>query len=380
MLFDALSFFYGNILPSAAKGLSRSVLLEENGYFFTADWNYEDFMLLGIIVLNIVLLGYFAPHALTDMDTKWSLGFFLGYTVLLTYIWFRMLKSKARRDPDIRSAWDLMFMKLKRNKAAMVGMWVVLGLSYVAMLAPFIVPMDPLAMDWGALSQPPGGIHWLGTDELGRDTLSRAIYGIRIALGIGLLAVVLNTAIGTSLGLLAGYYGGRTDNVIMRSLEFWNSIPFILMAIALMAALGTGIFNLVLVVSLTGILEFARIIRGDSMLLKGADYVNAARVMGIPDGQILARHVLPNCLAPTIVMATLRIGETILTIAGLSFLGLGIQPPSPSLGSMLATGQQYLHENITMSLVPGTMILLIVLAFNLFGDGLRDALDSKITN
>ena len=235
-------------------------------------------------------------------------------------------------------------------------------------------------MDWGALSQLPNSVHWLGTDELGRDTLARSIYGIRIALGIGLLAVVLNTAIGTTLGLLAGYYGGRTDNVIMRSLEFWNSIPFILMAIALMAALGTGLFNLVLVVSLTGILEFARIIRGDSMLLKSADYVNAARVMGIPDSQILVRHVLPNCLAPTIVMATLRIGETILTIAGLSFLGLGIQPPSPSLGSMLATGQQYLHENITMSVVPGTLILLIVLAFNLFGDGLRDALDSKITN
>ncbi len=146
-----------------------------------------------------------------------------------------------------------------------------------------------------------------------------------------------------------------------------------------MAALGSGLFNLILVVSLTGILEFARIIRGDSQLLKKADYVNAARVMGIPDRQILKRHILPNCLAPIIVMATLRIGETILTIAGLSFLGLGIQPPMPSLGSMLANGQQFLYENITMSIVPGTVILLIVLAFNLFGDGLRDALDSRIT-
>jgi len=259
-------------------------------------------------------------------------------------------------------------------------MLVVCALIYAAILAPFIVPVDPLTMDWAALSSGPSSTHWLGTDDLGRDTLSRTIYGTRIALGIGLLAVFLNTVMGTTLGLLAGYYGGKTDNVIMRSLEFWNAIPFILMAIALMAALGSGLFNLVLVVSLTGILEFARIIRGDSMLLRGADYVNAARVMGIPDAQIIRRHILPNCLAPTIVMATLRVGETILTIAGLSFLGLGVQPPTASLGAMLASGQQYLHQSLAMSLVPGTVILLIVLAFNLFGDGLRDALDSKITN
>jgi len=336
-------------------------------------------MLKIILLVNVLLLGCFSTQATTNTETIISYSLFVVLTLVLASLQFNLYRRQKIREQGIRTAWDLMWRKLKRNKSAMVGMWVVWTLCYVAILAPFIVPVDPYAMDWGALSLGPGVGHWLGTDEMGRDTLARAIYATRIAMGIGLMAVVLNSLLGTGLGLLAGYYGGKTDNFIMRLLEFWNSIPFILMAIALMAALGSGLFNLILVVSLTGILEFARIIRGDSQLLKKADYVNAARVMGIPDRQILKRHILPNCLAPIIVMATLRIGETILTIAGLSFLGLGIQPPMPSLGSMLANGQQFLYENITMSIVPGTVILLIVLAFNLFGDGLRDALDSRIT-
>lgn len=336
-------------------------------------------MLQIAILFNILLLVWFAGKSGATTDTTVSYAIFAALTLMLAAIEFNLARRRKNRDPDIRTTWDLMWRKLKKNKTAMAGMWVVWLLCYVAILAPFLVPVDPYTMDWGALSLGPTAGHWLGTDEMGRDTLARAIYATRVAMGIGLLAVILNSLIGTSLGLLAGYYGGRTDSIIMRLLEFWNSIPFILMAIALMAALGSGLFNLILVVSLTGILEFARIIRGDSQLLKKADYVNAARVMGIPDRQILKRHILPNCLAPIIVMATLRIGETILTIAGLSFLGLGIQPPMPSLGSMLANGQQFLYENISMSIVPGSVILLIVLAFNLFGDGLRDALDSRIT-
>jgi ABC-type dipeptide/oligopeptide/nickel transport system permease subunit len=336
-------------------------------------------MLLLLIIINSLLLAAFASQSLSSLDASISYAIFAALTALLVFSFWMTKRAPSHQMPGTRSASSLMFAKLKRNKAAIGGLWVVIALSYIALLAPFVAPVDPLEMDWAALSQGPSAAHWLGTDELGRDTLSRTIFGTRIALGIGLLAVALNTLIGTTLGLLAGYYGGKTDNVIMRSLEFWNAIPFILMAIALMAALGSSLFNLVLVVSLTGILEFARIIRGDSMLLRGADYVNAARVMGIPDRQIIRRHVLPNCLAPTIVMGTLRVGETILTIAGLSFLGLGVQPPTPSLGAMLASGQQYLNDNLAMSLVPGTVILLIVLAFNLFGDGLRDALDSKIT-
>ncbi|MEI6896398.1 MAG: ABC transporter permease [Psychromonas sp.] len=335
-------------------------------------------MLLPLIIINLLLLVAFLPQIMVSQDTGLSYGIFASLTALLMFGYWRNRLNLASQIVGTRSTANIVLLKLKRNKAAMGGLIIVIMLIYIAILAPFIVPVDPLAMDWGALSQGPSAEHWLGSDDLGRDTLSRTIYGTRIALGIGLLAVFLNTIMGTGLGLLAGYYGGKTDNIIMRSLEFWNAIPFILMAIALMAALGSGLFNLILVVSLTGILEFARIIRGDSMLLRSADYVNAARVMGIPDNQIITRHILPNCLAPTIVMATLRVGETILTIAGLSFLGLGVQPPTASLGAMLASGQQFLHQSLAMSLVPGAIILLIVLAFNLFGDGLRDALDSKI--
>lgn len=340
-------------------------------------------MLLILIIINLLLLAIFAPQLLNKLDSPdaiYSYCLFALLTVIFVLCYWWQHRNLVKKMASGHSTINLMLTKLQHNKAAMGGFIVITVLIYSAILAPFIVPIDPLAMDWGALSSGPSATHWLGADDLGRDTLSRTIYGTRIALGIGLLAVFLNTLMGTSLGLLAGYYGGRTDNIIMRSLEFWNAIPFILMAIALMAALGSGLFNLVLVVSLTGILEFARIIRGDSMLLRGADYVSAARVMGIPDGQIIRRHILPNCLAPTIVMATLRVGETILTIAGLSFLGLGVQPPTPSLGAMLASGQQFLHQSLAMSLVPGSIILLIVLSFNLFGDGLRDALDSKITH
>lgn len=334
-----------------------------------------------LTVFDCVLMALFAGRAGTNTDTMFSYGLLVAVSLGTGLI---ALRAARRRIEDeglgLQSSWDLVWKKLRRNRLAMVGMWVVVALVYISMLAPFIVPFDPYAMDWGAISLGPGAPYYFGTDEFGRDILSRAIYGTRVAVGIGLVAVCLNTLIGTVLGLLAGYYGGRVDSIIMRAVECWNSIPFILMAIALMAALGTGIFNLILVVSLTGIMEFARIIRGDTLLLREADYVSAAKVMGIPDMFILLRHILPNCLAPIIVLATLRIGETILTVAGLSFLGLGIQAPTPSLGSMLSNGQQYLYENVMMSVVPGTLILLVVLAFNLFGDGLRDALDSKITD
>jgi ABC-type dipeptide/oligopeptide/nickel transport system permease subunit len=213
---------------------------------------------------------------------------------------------------------------------------------------------------------------------MGRDIFSRNLFGIRVALGIGIAAVLLNTLIGTFLGLVAGYYGKKTDNIIMRLLEAWNSIPFILLAIAIMAALGTGIWKLILIVSLSNIMAFARIIRGSVLLVKESDFISAAKVIGIPDSLIILRHVIPNCISPILVLASLSLGETILVIAGLSFLGLGIQPPMPSLGAMLSNGQQYLHENILMSVVPGVTILLIVLSFNLFGDGVRDALDSRL--
>ncbi|PRX31792.1 peptide/nickel transport system permease protein [Orenia metallireducens] len=335
--------------------------------------------LIVLLGFNLLTLIFSLSKATNNQDNLISYLIFALLTLALGFLINKVRKTN-QTDSNIQTTSNLTWKKLKRNKNAVFGLIIIIILVYISILAPFIMPHDPLEMNWGKTIQKPSLEHWFGTDEFGRDIFSRAIYGVRIALGIGLLAVVLNTLLGTFLGLIAGYYGGRVDNLIMRAIEMWNSIPFILMAIALIAALGTGLLNLILVVSITGIMQFARVIRSSVLGLKKADYVLAAKVMGIPDRQIIIRHILPNCIAPIIVLATLRIGEMILTIAGLSFLGLGIQPPMPALGSMLSSGQQYISENLMMSIVPGTMILLIVFAFNLLGDGLRDALDSKLSN
>lgn len=329
-----------------------------------------------LFLFSLIVLLSICSQASTDVLSfvlylLWTVG------VLLLSLRINHLQKKQRENAA-KSSWLLMWRRLARNKNAMFGMIVLLIITYLAMLAPFISPHDPLETDWGALSEGISSAHWLGTDDMGRDIFARNLYGIRVALGIGVTAVVLNTIIGTFLGLLAGYYGGRTDSVIMRMLEVWNSIPFILLAIAIMAALGTGIGKLILIVSLSNLMAFARIIRGSVLTVKEADYISAAKVIGIPDSSIIIRHIIPNCISPILVLASLSIGETILVIAGLSFLGLGVQPPMASLGGMLSNGQQFLHENILMSVVPGVTILLIVLSFNLFGDGVRDALDSRL--
>lgn len=332
-------------------------------------------------ILNIVLLIGFAPKIMTNINTKVSYGVFALITlILLGCLVLNIKRQKAKEKEHIRTSWDDAWKKLKKNKNGMLGLVVIILLIYMSVLAPFLATSDPLTMDWGKVIQKPTWEHLLGTDEFGRDIFSRVLYGSRVPIGIGLLAVFLNSLIGTGFGVIAGYYGGKVDGFIMRAIEIWNSIPFILMAIAIMAALGPGIFNLILVVSITGIMEFARLIRGSVLQLKQADYISAAKVMALPNYKIILKHILPNCIAPIIVLSTLRIGETILTIAGLSFLGLGVQALIPSWGNMLSTGQQYLSDSPLMSVVPGTLILLTVFAFNLFGDGLRDALDPKLTD
>ena len=335
---------------------------------------------LYLLTVNLAIMAGAAFRGVATLDAKISLALFAGLTLIPAVMAFATWRRARRPEDGMVTGSDLVWKKLKKNKTALAGLIVLLVIGYAAVLAPFAAPKDPLEMNWAAISQPPSADHWLGSDNMGRDILSRAVYGSRVALGIGLLAVTLNTLIGASLGIISGYFGGKVDFFIMRALEFWSSLPFILFAIAVMAALGAGLGNLIMVVSLTGIMEFARIIRSEALQLRSSDYVNAAKVLGLPHYLILLRHVLPNCLSPVIVMATLRIGDIILTVAGLSFLGLGVMPPTPSLGSMLAKGQQFLYENPAMSLVPGTTILLIVLAVNLLGDGLRDALDSKLND
>lgn len=331
-----------------------------------------------LFMISVLLQVWFLPLAMQEWI---SYGLFTLMTLGTGFFTLAMAGNKKRKVTNaMKGSRELMWLRLKKNKTAMGAMGVLILLSYLTVLAPFITPQSPLDTDWGALSQGISTTHWLGTDDMGRDICARTLFGIRVAMGIGVTAVVLNTFIGTFLGLLAGYYGGKTDTLIMRLLEVWNSIPFILLAIAIMAALGTGIGKLILIVSLSNLMAFARIIRGSVLTVKEHDYIAAARVIGITDTSIILRHVLPNCISPILVLASLSIGETILVIAGLSFLGLGIQPPIPSLGGMLANGQQYLHENFLMSLVPGVTILLIVLSFNLFGDGVRDALDSRLND
>ncbi len=331
-----------------------------------------------LFLVSALLVLVFLPKAGLDYIS-------FGLLVLVTAGIFGVSMSQAKQkklsaNQTRKTGRELMWKRLSRNKNAMAGMLVLIILIYLSILAPLISPCDPLDTDWGALSQGISKAHWLGTDDMGRDIFARNLFGIRVALGIGITAVVLNTIIGTFLGLTAGYFGGKTDNIIMRALEVWNAIPFILLAIAIMAALGTGMAKLILIVSLSNLMAFARIIRGSVLLVRESDYISAARVIGIPDWTIIRRHVIPNTISPILVLASLTIGETILVIAGLSFLGLGIQPPMPSLGSMLSNGQQFLHDNILMSMVPGVTILLIVLSFNLFGDGVRDALDSRLSD
>ena len=329
-----------------------------------------------LLLVSLFLLGIFGPRML---EAPISYALFGGVTGLELGLFFLLYRNSRLDSLSGKNEMRMRIWKrIARNKNAMFGLVVLIVLSYLAILAPFVSPHDPLTTDWGALSQHMSADHWLGTDDMGRDIFARTLFGIRVALGIGVTAVVINTIIGTFLGLVAGYFGGRLDAIIMRLLEVWNSIPFILLAIAIMAALGTGIAKLILIVSLSNLMAFARIIRGEVMSVREADYISAAKVIGIPAPTIMFRHVLPNCISPILVMASLSVGETILVIAGLSFLGLGVQPPMPSLGSMLSNGQQFLHENLLMSVVPGCTILLIVLSFNLFGDGVRDGLDSRL--
>ncbi|MFW5695516.1 MAG: ABC transporter permease [Alkalispirochaeta sp.] len=329
-----------------------------------------------LIAVYLAGLGLFAPRMTHSFDHAVSYGVGAAITALLVVV--AIITRPRGGEAEITSTGVLAWRKVQANSAAMTGMVIVLILLYVGVFSPFLVPHDPYEINWALVAAGPGDQHLLGTDDLGRDVLSRAIFGLRTIVGVSVLAVIVNIALGTLFGLIAGYYGGWADALIMRILEMWNSVPFILLAIALMAALGTGLLNLVLVVSLSGIMQLARLIRGQVLVLRRSQFVDAARVMGVPSPVILVRHILPHTIGPLVVMATLKVGETILTISGLSFLGLGIQPPTPSLGSMLSTGQQFLYQNALMAVVPGVLILLTVLSVNLLGDGLRDAFDTRL--
>ena len=226
--------------------------------------------------------------------------------------------------------------------------------------------------------RPPGDPHWLGTDGYGRDILSRIIWGSRISLTVGVVAVAIGATLGILVGLVAGFFGGGVDNLLMRIIDILLVLPTILLALVIVAMLGPGVFNLMIAVGIANAPRFARVIRAEVLAVKQMVFVNAASALGASSIRLMARHILPNTLASILVLSTLRIAQAITTEASLSFLGLGVPPPTPTWGSMIADGRIYLRTSPWVAIIPGIMIMLIVMAFNLFGDGLRDLLDPKL--
>jgi len=267
--------------------------------------------------------------------------------------------------------------RLIRRKGAVLGLAVIALFVLLAVFAPLIVPYDPIATSWSLVRKAPSMQHWFGTDELGRDVLARVVFGARASLLAGVISVSIALAIGVPLGLLAGYRGGFIDALISRITDAMLACPFLILAIALAAFLGPSLGNAMIAIGVSATPIFIRLTRGQVMSVKVEDYVEAARAMGNPRWRIALVHILPNILPALLVQATLSIAAAIIAEAALSFLGLGQQPPAPSWGSMLNAAQRFLTSAPWMAVWPGLAIFLVVLSFNLVGDGLRDALDPK---
>lgn len=273
--------------------------------------------------------------------------------------------------------FKLYFGRIKKNRLALAGLGMILILAVLALAAPLIVPVSPLEQNLLQRLQPPSAKHWLGTDDLGRDLLSRMIYGTRISLSVGLIAVLITTLIGSLVGLSAGYFGKWLDSLLMRTVDILLCFPTFFLILMVIAFLEPSIYNIMLVIGVTSWPGLARLVRGETLSLREREFVLAARALGCSTFRILLVHLLPNVAAPILVSATLGVGNFILAESALSFLGLGVQPPTPSWGNILTTGKDYLHFAWWLSLFPGLAILITVLAFNLLGEGLRDSLDPR---
>ena len=270
------------------------------------------------------------------------------------------------------------FTHLLENKTAVVGMMVIGLFLVVAVAAPLLTSYDPLATDFGRAVQAPSAEHLLGTDELGRDLLTRVLYGTRISLGIGLISVSIGLLFGVPIGAISGYYGGRLDLTVQRLMDIMIAFPGILLAIIIVVVLGVGVINVMIATGIASIPVYARLVRGSVLSIKRNNYVMAAKAEGLSDGRIIFLHILPNCLGPIIVQSTFQIATAILWAAGLGFLGLGAQPPTPEWGAILSRGRQYMRVAHHLTTFPGLAIFFMVLGFNLVGDGLPDAIDPKM--
>ena len=286
--------------------------------------------------------------------------------------------AKTNSKSSKNSPWALSWKRLCRDKKAMTGLVIVVILVLCALFPGTIAPEGFDDQNYADALQWPGSNHWLGTDQYGRDILSRIIWGARTSIIVGFISVGISAVIGSILGAVAAFYGKRVDNIIMRALDIIMAIPSTLLAISIAAALGSGLFNLMVAVGIGAIPTYARIVRGSVMTVSEQEYIEAARAGGASDLRIIVRHIFPNVLAPIIVQATMGIAGAILNCAALSFIGLGIQPPTPEWGSMLSTGKQFLLNDWYVAVFPGLAIMITILALNLLGDGLRDALDPRM--
>lgn len=271
----------------------------------------------------------------------------------------------------------LTFIRLRRNHLALVGLFIVTLLVLTAVLAPLIAPYHYSTQNLMAAFESPSWAHPLGTDEFGRDILSRIIYGAQVSLQVGICAIAVAMFFGGLLGAIAAFYGGRIDDAIMRIMDILLSIPQILLAIAIAAVLGPGLLNLTIAVGIAALPANARVVRGAVLSIVGQEYIEAARCLGATDAWIITKHILPNCSAPIIVQITVRVAQAILATASLSFLGLGVQPPFPEWGSMLSSARNFIRDYAYIAVFPGLAIMITIMALNFLGDGLRDAMDPK---
>ena len=281
-----------------------------------------------------------------------------------------------------KSQLALTWHRLRGNRAAVIGMIILIMLCLLIAAADMLFDYDADAIRQNAAIrlQPPSKGHWMGTDEAGRDILARVVYGTRVSLPVAVATIAMACLVGGLLGALAGYGSKRMDNIIMRIMDVFLAIPSTLMAMAIVAALGNSMLNLMLAIAVSNVPPFARIVRASVITIKNEEFIEAERALGASDVRIIFRHVIPNALAPIIVQTTTCVAGSILAIAGLSFIGLGIQPPTPEWGSMLSTGRQFIRSAWWVCVFPGLAIMISILSLNLFGDGLRDALDPKLKN
>lgn len=286
--------------------------------------------------------------------------------------------SAVKKSSPRVEAFKTFMKRLMKNKAAVVGGIVIIFIILMGIFGPLILKTDPTTQNILNKLQPPSKEHWFGTDNFGRDIFTRIIYGTKLTLTVGFLSVLIGGVLGVVLGVVAGYYGGIVDTLTMRIMDILLAFPGILLALAIVSVLGGSLINVIIAVGIFSVPAFARIVRGSTLQVKKLEYIDAVRALGASDGRIIFRHILPNIMSPIIVQATMRIATAILTASGLAFLGLGAQPPAAEWGAMLSDGRAYMHNASHMVMFPGMMIVIVVLAFNIFGDGLRDALDPKM--